>query len=63
MGLAIPLETLARIPNKNKIQVGSGIALGETQILIIKIGAVKEIEFNPLVLVSLPGTMTLWTFP
>jgi len=62
MGLTILLETLAKIPNRNRIPVGSGAALGGIQTLPIKIGAAKGTEHNPLALVSLPEMMTLWTF-
>jgi len=63
MELAILLETLVKTPNRSKTLDGSGVVLGETQTPTTRIGAVKEIELNLHALVSLPGTMTLWTFP
>jgi len=61
MELATLLETLAKVPNKNKTLVGSGVAQGETRTPITRIGKVKEVEHNPLALVSLPEMMMLWT--
>ena len=62
MELALLLETLARTLNLSKIPVGSGAAQGGMQTPTIKTGAVREIEHNPLVLVSHPRMMMLWTF-
>ena len=62
MGLATPLEMLVKIPNRSRILVGFGVALGETPTLTPKTGADKEIEHNLLDLVFLPEMMTLWTF-
>jgi len=62
MELAIPLETLAKTPNRSKILVGYGVALGEIQTLTTKIGADKEIEHSPLALASLPTMKMRWTF-
>jgi len=61
MGLAIPLETLVKTPNKNKTLVGSGVALGEPLTPTTKIGMDRETELNLLVPVYPPGMMTLWT--
>jgi len=60
MGLAIPLETLVKTPNRNKILVGFGVAQEETRIPITKTGADKEIKHNPLALIFLPGMTTPW---
>jgi len=62
MELATLLETLVKIPNKNRTLVGFGAALGETPTPTTKTGTVKEIKHNPLALVSLPEMMMPWTF-
>ena len=62
MGLVIPLETLVKIPNKNKILVGFGVALEGTLTPITRLGADKEIKPNLLVLAYPLGTKTPWTF-
>jgi len=62
MELATPLETLVKTLSRNKIPVGSGVAPGEIQTPIIRIGADREIEHNPLVLAFPPEMTTLWTF-
>ena len=61
MELAILLETLARIPNRNKTLVGSGVALGEMQTPITRTGAVKEIACSPHDHNSLLEMMMQWT--
>jgi len=61
MELAILLEMLAKTLNRNKTLVGSGVALGETQTPITRIGVVKEIARNPHVHDFLPEMTTLWT--
>jgi len=61
MGLATPLETLAKIPNRNKILVGFGVTLEGILTLITKTGVDKETGHNLLVLAFPPGTTTPWT--
>jgi len=62
MGLVIPLETLAKTPNRNKILVGFGVVLEGTLTPTTRIGADKETEPNPLGLAYLLGTKTPWIF-
>jgi len=61
METAIPLETLAKTPNKNKTPVGSGVAPEEMQTPVIRTGTVKEIAHSPHIHDFLPETTTLWT--
>ena len=63
MGLATPLETLVKTPNKSKILVGSGVVLGEILTPITKTGADRETELSLLVPVSPLGTKMLWISP
>jgi len=63
MGLAIPLETLAKIPNRSRILVGSGVDLGEIPTPITKTGADKETKLSLLVPVFPLGMKTLWISP
>jgi len=62
MELATPLKTLVKTLSKSRILVGSGVAPGETQTPIIRIGAGRETEHNPLALVFPLEMTTLWTF-
>jgi len=61
MDLAILLEALDKIPNKNRPQVGSGVAPEEIQIPTIRIGMAKKTTSNPHTHVFHLEMMMLWT--